>query len=202
MHLSNLVLKTALILCMGMTMQMPAHAAAAKGEFGVKGIGASDCATAVREYKGGTPNAMMYGGWLYGYITALNQTTPDTFDVVAWQDLNTLSNFVVEYCSKNPKVSFAQAVFNMTAALKPKRLKTVSSPVRISRNGKSFMMYGEVINRMAQALAAKGYFKGSIGAPPSFSDELARALLQFQTKSSLPPTGEPDQVTLFRLFNG
>ena len=177
-----------------------AQATSARGEFGVKGIGASDCATAVREYKGGTPNAMMYGGWLYGYLTAVNQATPDTFDLATWQDLNTLTNFVIEYCQKNPRTSFAQAVFNLTAALKPMRLTAASQPVRFTHNNKPFVMYGDVIKRMGEALKHKGYYKGTLPAQPAFTGEMARAVSRFQSSNQLPATGEPDQFTLFKLF--
>jgi hypothetical protein len=177
-----------------------AQATSAHGEFGVKGIGASDCATAVREYKGGTPNAMMYGGWLYGYLTAVNQATPDTFDLATWQDLNTLTNFVIEYCQKNPRTSFAQAVFNLTAALKPMRLTAASQPVRFTHNNKPFVMYGDVIKRMGEALKQKGYYKGTLPAQPAFTGEMARAVSRFQAGNQLPATGEPDQFTLFKLF--
>jgi hypothetical protein len=195
------VLTLMLFLCTGMGLAGSAQAAAGKGEFGIKGIGASDCATAVREYKGGSPNAMMYGGWLYGYMTALNQSTPDTFDLATWQDLNTLSNFLIEYCAKNPSMSFAQAVFNMTNALKPTRLKTMSQPVRFRKNDKDFVLYGEVITRMGRALAAKGFYKANATDKPVFTEEMSRALAQFQSRNKLPATGEPDQFTLFRLFN-
>jgi len=201
LRMNKRVFTLMLALCTGMGLAGSAQAAAAKGEFGIKGIGASDCATAVREYKAGTPNAMMYGGWLYGYMTALNQSSPDTFDLATWQDLNTLSNFLIEYCAKNPNMSFAQAVFNMTNALKPMRLKTMSQPVRFRKNDKDFVLYGEVISRMGRTLAAKGFYKGNAADKPVFTEEMSRALAQFQTRNKLPATGEPDQFTLFRLFN-
>lgn len=179
----------------------PARAATDKGEFGIKGIGATDCATLVREYKAGSPNAMMYGGWLYGYITAMNQVTPDTFDLAPWHDLNTLTNFIVDYCQKNPRTSFSQAVFSMTSALKPKRLKTASVPTNFSQNGKTFVMYGDVITRMAETLKAKGFYKGGVSASnPQFTNELSKAVKAFQIRNKLRETGHPDQFTLFRLF--
>jgi hypothetical protein len=201
MRLHKRVFTAMLVLCATAGLQNTALAAATKGEFGIKGIGATDCAIAVREYKAGTPNAMMYGGWLYGYMTALNQSTPDTFDLATWQDLNTLSNFLIEYCAKNPRMSFAQAVFNMTNALRPMRLKTMSQPVRFKKNDKDFVLYGEVISRMGQTLAAKGFYKARQTDKPVFTDEMSRALAQFQSRNRLPATGEPDQFTLFRLFN-
>lgn len=201
MHAS---LKTPLAtLLVAATLSAPAlaHAASARGEFGIKGIGASDCGSAVREYKGGTPNAMMYGGWLYGYLTAVNQATPNTFDLATWQDLNTLTNFVIEYCQKNPQTSFAQAVFNMTAALKPMRLTAAAQPVRFVHNNKPFIMYDEVIKKMGRALKDKGYYKGRLPDRPAFTGEMAQALGRFQASNKLPVTGEPDQFTLFKLFS-
>lgn len=181
----------------------PAHAATGRGEFGIKGIGATDCATLVREYKAGTPNAMMYGGWMHGYITAMNQTSPDTFDLAPWHDLNTLTNFVVDYCARNPKTSFGQAIFNLTSALGPKRLKTASAPLRLSKDGTTFVMYAEVLTRMAHALKAKGLYKGAVAPEkPEFTDDLARAVKTFQARNRLRQTGIPDQFTLFRLFEG
>lgn len=176
------------------------HAAAARGEFGVKGIGATTCATAVREYSGNSPNAMMYGGWLYGYLTAVNQVTPDTFDLATWQDLNTLTSFIVDYCRKNPRTSFAQAVFNMTAALKPTRLTGTAQPVRFVHNNKPFVLYDEVLVRMGKALKGQGFYDGVLPARPAFDANMARALRRFQARNKLPATGEPDQFTLFKLF--
>lgn len=192
---------TSILLAAVLAAPMLAKAAASHGEFGVKGIGASDCANAVREYAAGTPNAMMYGGWLYGYLTAINQATPDTFDLATWQDLNTLTNFVVEYCRKHPQVSFAQAVFNMTAALKPTRLTVVSQPVRFVHKDKPYVLYQEVLGRVGAALKAKGFYKGALPAKPAFTRELADAIGRFQAASKLPVTGGPDQFTLFKLLN-
>jgi hypothetical protein len=199
----QLALRAGLALAAATAALAPAHAATGRGEFGIKGIGATDCATLVREYKAGTPNAMMYGGWMYGYITAMNQTSPDTFDLAPWHDLNTLTNFVVDYCARNPRTSFGQAVFNLTSALAPKRLKSASAPIRLRRDGTSFVMYAEVLTRMAGALKAKGLYKGPVAADkPEFTDDLARAVKAFQARNRLRQTGIPDQFTLFRLFEG
>jgi murein L,D-transpeptidase YcbB/YkuD len=202
-HVLNDRLPAAIVLAACLAAQAPARGAADRGEFGIKGIGATTCATVVHEYKAGTPNAMMYGGWLYGYMTAMNQTTAATFDLAPWQDLNTLTNFLVSYCAKNPKTTYAQAVFNMTSALKPKRLKSASQPLTLRRDGKSFILYADVLARMAQALKARGFYSGPVeGNKPQYTDELAKAVKAFQARNKLPETGLPDQFTLFRLFEG
>ncbi|MDL2358049.1 MAG: peptidoglycan-binding domain-containing protein [Pseudomonadota bacterium] len=190
-----------LVLAVCLATAAPLHAATGKGEFALKGIGATDCATLVREFKAGTPNAMMYGGWVYGYLTAMNQSSPDTFDLAPWQDLNTLTNFLIEYCGKNPRTSVGQAVFNMTAALKPMRAKSASAPVRLGPKGGSVVVYADVITRIGQALKAKGFYKGPLDSnKPQFSDEMSQALKAFQARNKLAQTGLPDQFTLFRLF--
>lgn len=182
----------------------PAQAAAEGGAFAIKGIGATDCATAVREYAAGTPNAMMYGGWIYGYLTAMNQVTPGTFDLAPWQDLNTLTNFIVEYCRKNPKVTFSEATFKMAAALNPKRQTARTTPMEVRVNGRAYMLYAATIDRIAAQLAAKGFLKGKAPAAaasaPAFSAELTAALKAFQVSRKLKGTGEPDQRTLYELF--
>lgn len=203
----NIVCKLLRIAGVGLSICLaaaaPVHAATDKGEFGVKGIGATDCATLVREFKASTPNAMMYGGWLYGYLTAMNQTSADTFDLTPWQDLNTLTNFIVDYCGKNPRTSFGQAVFNMTAALKPRRARSASAPRRIGPKGSSMVLYGETITRIGQALKAKGYYKGALDeSKPQFTEEMSKAVKAFQAHNKLSETGMPDQFTLFRLFAG
>lgn len=189
------------VLAMLLCTSWSARAAATDGAFAIKGIGATECSVAVREYNAGTPNAMMYGGWIYGYLTALNQVTPATFDLAPWQDLNTLTNFMVEYCRKNPKTTFSEAAFKMAAALNPKRLTTRTAPVPVRINGRTFVLYAATIDRVAAKLAEKGFLKSDPASTKgAFSEELARALKAFQASRKLKATGEPDQRSLFELF--
>jgi Putative peptidoglycan binding domain len=179
----------------------PAWAAADGGAFAIKGIGATDCATAVREYSAGSPNAMMYGGWIYGYLTGLNQLTPGTFDLAPWQDLNTLTNFVVEYCKKNPKTTFSEATFKMAVALNPDRLTARTDYLRFAVNGKGFTLYAATFDRVAAKLVAKGLLKSKpADAKTGFNADMVKALKAFQSSRKLKATGEPDQATLFELL--
>ncbi|EHR73339.1 hypothetical protein BurJ1DRAFT_4552 [Burkholderiales bacterium JOSHI_001] len=175
--------------------------AAADGAFAIKGIGASDCSLAVREYTAGTPNAMMYGGWIYGYLTALNQLNPGTFDLAPWQDLNTLTNFVVDYCKKNPKVTFADATFKMAVALNPDRLTARTAFVRFRQNGRDFTLYATTLERMAAKLTSKGLLKTKYdSAKPAYTPDMVAAVKAFQQSRKLKATGDPDQQTLFELL--
>lgn len=189
------------IACAASFSAAPSAHAANGGAFAIKGIGATECSVAVREYTAGTPNAMMYGGWIYGYLTAMNQVSPDTFDLAPWQDLNTLTNFVVEYCKKNPKTPFAQATFKLAVALNPQRQKTRTDYVHFPVNGKGYTMYTSTIEMVAGKLVAKGFLKSKPATKkPEFTADMVTALKGFQTSRKLKPTGEPDQSTLFELF--
>lgn len=189
------------VVCTAVLSALPAAQAANAGAFAIKGIGATECSVAVREYTAGTPNAMMYGGWIYGYLTAMNQVSPDTFDLAPWQDLNTLTNFVVEFCKKNPKTPFAQATFKMAVALNPQRQKTRTDYIHFPVNGKGYTMYASTIQMVANKLAGKGLLKNKPSVQkPEFTSDMVLALKAFQSSRKLKPTGEPDQQTLFELL--
>ncbi len=183
------------------SLSAPALAATGDGRFAIKGLAARACSEMVREFEGSTPNTPMYGGWIYGYLTAMNQTTPDTFDLAPWQDLETLTNYVIVYCRGNPTVTFGQAVFRMSDALRPARLASPSSLVSISLRGKTYLMYEAVLERLIEALEKGGFLKASLRPKPAaFTPDVARALRVFQAKHKLEQTGLPDQRTLHELF--
>lgn len=199
-RLSSRFCATAFV-CAAIFSALPTAYAANAGAFAIKGIGATDCAIAVREYTAGTPNAMMYGGWIYGYLTAINQVSPDTFDLAPWQDLNTLTNFVVEFCKKNPKTPFAQATFKMAVALNPQRQKTRTDYIHFPVNGKGYTMYAATIQLVSSRLTAKGFLKPKAASQkPEFTADMIAGIKAFQTSRKLKPTGEPDQQTLFELL--
>ncbi len=154
----------------------------------------------VAEFEAGSPNSMMMGGWLYGYLTGLNQTNADTFDLAPWQDLNTLTNYVIEYCRKNPQLTLAQSVFAMTSAMSEKRLTRETKPLSIVVNQRTYVLYRDTVARIIAALQKTGYYKGPAPGEPSWTPEVSAALKAFQAKRKLKATGEPDQMTLHELL--
>lgn len=65
-------------------------------------------------------------GWVAGYLTAYNQFTPDTYNILGNSDLIGVLLWIKNYCEKNPLDSAAAALKNLTPELYPRR--TVKAP--------------------------------------------------------------------------
>lgn len=138
---------------------VPAHAAPGGDVPGAARNGAAACAAAVREYKGGMPNAMLVPGWMPGDTRAVSPTSfagHGAFDFVPWHDLNTAANSIAGFCAQQPEMNLAQAVSGLTSALGHKRLKTAAAPLTLRSDGASLARYGKAIARMTRTLLAKG----------------------------------------------
>ena len=64
-----------------------------------------------------------FGDWLMGYISAYNQGTPDTFDIVANTDMKSSMTWIVNYCKQHPSSEYADAVHGLMIDLYPSRQK-------------------------------------------------------------------------------
>jgi len=187
-----------LIVSLALGIPLTARADDGQGRFAIKGIGAYPCKTYLEERKKGGENAYMFGGWIYGYLTASNQFQSDTFDLAPWENLDTLALYLDSYCQANPDTSFAQAMFNMTRALTDARLKTPSNPQQIGNAERQLVVYQEVVQRVQQKLTELAHFKGEANG---IYDEATRdALNTYQSANQLEVTGLPDQPTLHKLL--
>lgn len=169
-----------------------------KGQFAVKGAGAFDCATFTAEMAKGDHNAFMFGGWVYGYITAANQHSPETFDLAPWESLETLTGYLVGYCKANPKVSLAQAVFTLVHALTPGRLTESDTPEQVARGEQRAIVYPSIVRRLQSYLRDQGLYAGD--ASGQFDKATSDAVVAHQKREKLTVTGIPDQATLHSMF--
>ena len=86
-------------------------AADAKQQFYIFGeAGLMTCAT-LSEKLNDTATGQALANWLAGYITALNRTTPDTFNLAGGPDLTALFAVVMDNCSKSPQSPVEAAVY-------------------------------------------------------------------------------------------
>ena len=169
------------------------------GKFAVKGAGASRCAHYVQQVEGKTKEVYAYGGWIEGYLTAVNAYQKDTFDLAPWQNTTLLALALKEHCGKHPELTFAKAVRQMVRTLYPQRLVTASRLVEARNGDKAVRVYEAVIRRMQQRLAKLGLYKGK--ADGRYGAQTRRALTAFQKKNELATSGLPDAPTLLRLLN-
>ena len=175
-----------------------ATAADQDGHFGIKGIGASACAEYVQAAAAGSPLAGRYLGWANGYLTRLNQTDAQTFDILPWQSTRMLYVLLGDYCQQHPDKSFGTAVSALTKALQTQRLTRESGVRQYTNDNGSVFLYEEVL-RLAQKRLNEATGAG-IAVNGNLDDATTEALEKFQQAHKLQASGLPDEPTLQLLF--
>lgn len=173
------------------------HAADKDKAYAPKGAATLTC-EGMSKINPNSTDAALVVGWFDGYVTGLNMTTPETFDIAPWQDSLLLSNLVLNACRKNPQAKFMDVVQALTNDLAAKRLKTKAEVVEISEGDKKGLMYSEVLKQAQTALKDRAGFSGT--ADGKWGSKTRDAIKAFQKKEGLPETGLPDSLTLLRLL--
>jgi len=176
----------------------PARAADGKGRFAVKGAGVASCGKFVDLRAEKSKSVFVFVGWLQGYLSAFNQFTDDTYDVVSWERTEVLLRAIERYCEKNRDQKFYAAAAGLANSLMPDRLKTVSERVKATNGKESITVYREVLRRAQAALADRGFYFGK--ADGLFGPNTRVGFEAFQRAEKIKVTGLPDQITLLRLL--
>lgn len=166
--------------------------------FAPKGAGMLSCEAFVKIAESKGPDAARMLGWIEGYITAVNQTAADTYDVAPWQPAELLGDVILNHCRKNPKDSVFAVNRALISSLAKDRLTTKSEIIEIKEGDAKGAMYAETLKRAQVALKDKGMFNGT--ADGKWGGKTRDALKAFQKKEGLKDTGLPDAYTLVRLF--
>lgn len=173
-----------------------AYAAEDDGRFAVHGVGRAACADFTRVRAAGSAEYRQFGGWISGYITALNQMAPKTFDLVAFETLDTLSQYISNYCQKNPKSTFIEAARAVTLVMGPTKIEKFEGFIEFPGQP-PIRLYKQVAAAAVARLRQLGH-AGDID--PHDVEAMSAALQAFQADNGLEQTGRPDQVTLSRLI--
>jgi Putative peptidoglycan binding domain len=181
-----------------LTAAVPAVAADPRGLFSVKGVGTASCQQYLDAAKAQGKEFLLFAGYLGGYVTAYNQLAYDTFDILPWQDAETLLAMLNGYCGKHPETNFAAAVGLLTKVLQPERLTVAAEIVEVPGAKKPMRIYKETLNRIQRRLAELGHYAGAVTG--ELDKATREALQKFQKDRKLPETGLPDQQTLFTLL--
>ena len=188
-----------LAVLVGLVGGTPASRAAdASGHYAIDGIGSVRCDRFVADAEARNRRLSEYGGWVTGYLTALNRFNPETFDVTPWQGTQFLVLALVNYCRQNAELLFHRAVADLSEDLWPDKLAAQSDFVSVEQDGKRMLVYAEVVRRLQQRLKDLGFPVSAVDG--QYGPNTAGALRQFQTRQGLTPTGLPDQVTLNQLL--
>lgn len=174
------------------------QAADEEGNFSVKGAGLASCEQFVAERTEKSNVYWMFGGWLDGYLTAINQFAPDTYDIAPWETTDLLAALIENHCRQNPEQNFFYVANALAGRLMEERLQTKSQPVEARAGDRSIRLYQETLRRVQQALKDRGHYTGTVDG--LFGPQTQRAIEDFQRKAELEVTGLPDQLTLLRLL--
>ena len=175
-----------------------AHAADNRDMFSVKSVGTSNCQYYIQAYQKREKEYLIYAGYIGGYMTAYNKLSYEVFDIIPWQNTDTLLLLLANYCRKNPESNFAVSVTQLIKLLKPEQLSVASDVIDVNTPKGNTRIYQETLLRMQKKLALMGFFKGKVNG--QFDKDTQIAIKTFQKTKKLPMTGVPTQATLLHLF--
>ena len=187
-------------LCLLMALAQIAGAADARGQYGVRGAALVSCAIYERERAARSDIYNMIGSWMDGYITGINQHADDTYDIASFESTELLAALVSEHCKKHPETPVFAVLKSLVAQFAKNRLRAPSKKVEIAVGDRKVPLYEEVVRRVQEKLAEAGYYRGEIDG--TYSVQIQEAMQAYQKSIELWPTGFPDQLTLWQLFNG
>jgi hypothetical protein len=179
----------------------PAHVGAAdsSGHFALRGVGLATCEQFLQAAEERQENVLLAGGWLEGYMTAINQLMPETFDIAPWQNTDTILALVKHNCERNKDQRFFMVVSAMVEFLAENRLREQTERILAETDEHRVTIYVDILKNVQQTLIDKGLLEGS--ADGQFGARTRAALKAYQEKENIQVTGLPDQVTLWRLLS-
>jgi len=189
-----------LLLCtvLAFTSVTPAQAADENETYAVKGAGVSYCSTFVESMQSRDKNYFVYGGWIEGYLTGLNQQLANTFDLAPWQTTELMLRIIEPICQQNPKQQFHNVMKAMAGEFSQHKVSQSGNYIQIEAD-KSLVFQEVIITRIKATLVEKGFYKGDDDF--GWGEAVIAAVKDFQRSQGLEETGLPDQLTLYKLFH-
>lgn len=175
-----------------------ALAADEEGKFAVKGMGLATCEQFLKVRDEKAPQYYQFGGWVNGYLSAVNRYEEQTFDIAPWQSTNLMINLLGRFCEQRKDLPFVQAVRLMVNSLEKDRLTNSVERVEAKVGDKSVYLYEATMRLVQLELTDAGFYNGKPDG--KFGRQTRKALEQYQAKMGIPKTGLPDQLTLARIF--
>lgn len=187
----------AALLC-GVSWSVSSQAADANKKYKIEGAGVLSCAQYLEARNKKSPMYFRLGGWLNGYMTAVNRYLPDTYALASWQSVDLLLASVAAKCQEDSKLSFHNVAQLLVGFLYASRLQENSPSLVAKRGEKKAVVYKSILMQAQQQLSDGGFYGGAING--EYDNETSEALLSYQGSKSLPKTGLPDQRTLGTMF--
>ncbi|MDQ1363010.1 MAG: hypothetical protein QG652_870 [Pseudomonadota bacterium] len=110
------------LLCAGLAL--PVLAADEHGTYWIYGVGRQNCSTYLAARKAGGFEEISYKNWIMGYLTAVNRSTPDTYNILGESDMPGALAWLDRHCTKYPDETMYMAMPNMLAVMYPQRRRS------------------------------------------------------------------------------
>lgn len=175
-----------------------ALAADDQNRFAIRGVGLLTCAIYENERAAKSASYQIFGGWIDGYITGVNQYAPKTFDILSFESSELIAELLSVHCKENPKDLVFAVLNSMFIKLQDDRIQTPSPHIEVKIDSRSVRLYEDVLRRIQTRLKEEGLYTGEITG--TFGESEKAAMTAFQKSLGLEPTGFPDQVTLWKLM--
>lgn len=185
-------------LAVALVLSSTASASDQNGLFSIRGAGLLSCNTYVEEREKASDVYVMIGGWLDGYITAVNELSDSTFDVAPYATTELLTILIDRHCRNNPADILFSVTNSLLARLFDDRLRSSSAFVDVRVDLAQTRLYIDTILRIQRALVAKGLVE--IEVTGQWDIATREGITSYQESVGLKGTGFPDQTTLWRLL--
>ncbi len=162
------------------------------GSFAIKGVGALSCNDFIKAASEDAPILQQYAGYLSGYMSAYNELEKNTFDLLPWQQLDTVMLLMLQGCRQTPDSTVAGAVSRIAQYFSANAVSKNTKKVEIKGKGPSVYFYPAVIEQIKNALIEQGYD----------TKNLWDAMYQFQQDRKLTGRHPFEQIILMKLLYG
>jgi hypothetical protein len=177
----------------------PLRAADDSGSFAISGAGALSCADYVAAHDEAPERYRLFGSWMSGFFTGVNAVKDQTYDILPWHSPDLIASVLHRHCQDNPEQPFAAATMSVAQHLSAQRIERRSDKVTIAAKGaEPATLYKAVVERVQTRLRRDGLYRGEVDG--ALGEQTAAALLAYQKANDLALTGQPDQLTLWRMF--
>jgi len=175
-----------------------AAAADQKGEYGVRGAGLVTCRIYNQQREARSRAYDVIGGWMDGYITAMNQYAGDTYDAAPFESTELYAALVSKYCEQHPDTPVFAVLKSLVRYHWKDRMRAPSPRIDVVVGQQKERLYVAVIRQIQQHLVQRGFYHGKITG--SYSPAVQQAMAAFQDSIHFKPTGFPDEASLWQLF--
>ena len=176
----------------------PVSAADASGQFAVRGAGFATCQHYLRAHELKANEWYLFFGWLDGYLSAFNEKSAETFDVVPWQSTELIAEIIRNVCARDATQYFFPVVRTVVGGFDQQKLATAEAKKSVEVGENTALVYPATLRSAQLALAERGHFDGE--ASGEFDAKTQAAIEAFQAKHSIPVNGLPGPVTLWALL--